>query len=53
MRSSAGPQVLAEVEDELRRIGQAALKLRLRVAHQTTGDDEGEDPFGKNSGENA
>ncbi len=30
LHQKAGPQVLAEVEDELRRIRQAALKLRLR-----------------------
>jgi len=30
LRPRAAPQVLAEVEDELRRIRQAALKLRLR-----------------------
>ncbi len=30
LRKSAPPQVLAEAEDELRRIRQAALKLRLR-----------------------
>jgi hypothetical protein len=30
LKSSPGPPLLAEVEDELRRIRQAALKLRLR-----------------------